>query len=84
MAEWKTFNNALHKTYVFETFEMALAFMQAGAIVIGKLNHHPEWTNIYNKVICKLTTHDSGNTITDLDYQLAALLDKEFERMMGN
>jgi 4a-hydroxytetrahydrobiopterin dehydratase len=80
---WKAFNNALHKTFVFDSFEQAIFFMQESAIGISKLNHHPEWTNVYNKVICKLTTHDKGNTITDLDNQLAVLLDTEFIRVKG-
>jgi 4a-hydroxytetrahydrobiopterin dehydratase len=43
------------------------------------LNHHPEWTNIYNKVMVTLRTHDAGNVVTDLDYKLAELLDRVYE-----
>lgn len=81
---WKAFNNALHKTYVFDSFETALLFMQESALGISKLNHHPEWTNIYNKVICKLTTHDAANTITALDHQLAVILDAVYEKLKNN
>jgi 4a-hydroxytetrahydrobiopterin dehydratase len=53
--------------------------MQEASIEISLLNHHPEWTNIYNKVQVKLTTHDAKNTITTKDNELAAILDLVFE-----
>jgi 4a-hydroxytetrahydrobiopterin dehydratase len=60
---------------VFTDFSEAIAWMVKAGYVIEKLNHHPEWTNIYNRVEVKLTTHDAGNTVTDLDRKLADLLD---------
>jgi 4a-hydroxytetrahydrobiopterin dehydratase len=76
MNNWTEENNALYKTFVFGNFTEALAWMVKAAFVIEKLNHHPEWTNVYNKVMVKLTTHDAGNTITEKDRKLAGLLDK--------
>lgn len=73
---WTEKDNALVKTFVFPTFEKAIAWMNEASKVISKLNHHPEWTNIYNRVIVKLTTHDCGNTITDKDRELAEALDQ--------
>ncbi|AMS25874.1 pterin-4-alpha-carbinolamine dehydratase [Bacteroidetes bacterium UKL13-3] len=75
MNNWKEENNALYKTFVFTDFSEAIAWMVKAGYVIEKLNHHPEWTNIYNRVEVKLNTHDAGNTVTDLDRKLADLLD---------
>lgn len=75
MNNWKEENNALHKTFKFSDFAAALAWMVKAGFVIEKLNHHPEWTNVYNRVTVKLTTHDAGNTVTDKDRKLAELLD---------
>lgn len=75
MNNWKEENNALHKTFVFTDFATAIAWMVKAGYFIEKLNHHPEWTNIYNRVEVKLTTHDAGNTVTDLDRKLADFLD---------
>ena len=52
-----------------------MAWMVKAAFAIEKLNHHPEWSNVYNKVSVSLTTHDAGNTITDKDRELAKALD---------
>ncbi|MES2559146.1 MAG: 4a-hydroxytetrahydrobiopterin dehydratase [Bacteroidota bacterium] len=75
MNNWKEENNALHKTFVFKNFAEAIAWMVKAGYAIEQLNHHPEWTNIYNRVMVKLTTHDAGNTVTDKDRQLAEILD---------
>jgi 4a-hydroxytetrahydrobiopterin dehydratase len=75
MNTWKEENNALHKTFVFKTFAEAMAWMVKAGYGIEKMNHHPEWTNVYNKIMVKLTTHDAGNTVTEKDRELAALLD---------
>ncbi|MCB0734252.1 MAG: 4a-hydroxytetrahydrobiopterin dehydratase [Flavobacteriales bacterium] len=72
---WEERENALHKTYTFKSFEEAIGFMKASAPEIEALNHHPEWTNVYNRVSCRLTTHDAGNTVTGKDHQLSQLLD---------
>lgn len=76
---WVEINNSLKKTYTFDSFLEAIAFMQDASKPIDALNHHPEWTNIYNKVIVTLRTHDAGNTVTDLDYKLAEILDRLYD-----
>jgi 4a-hydroxytetrahydrobiopterin dehydratase len=78
MQNWTEENNALLKTFVFASFEDAMAFMQNAATQISILNHHPEWCNVYNKVTVRLTTHDAGNTVTQKDHELAELLDSVF------
>lgn len=75
MEHWKVEENFLHKTFAFKNFETAIQFMHKASIEISRLNHHPEWTNIYNKVEVKLTTHDANHTVTAKDYELAKILD---------
>lgn len=70
--------HSLEKTYTFTDFPSALSWMVQCSFVIENLWHHPEWTNIYNKVHVKLTTHDAGDTVTDKDMQLSQLLDREY------
>ncbi len=80
---WKEEKDALHRTYEFKTFVAAIAFMVNAAMYIEQLDHHPEWTNVYNKVMVKLTTHDAGNTVTDKDHELSKVLDKVYEEVMS-
>lgn len=75
MYTWIEHNNALHKTFAFSSFPAAMEWMQKASLEIEELNHHPKWTNIYNKVIVELTTHDAGNIVTEKDWQLAQILD---------
>lgn len=73
---WEERDHQLVKTFVFKNFKDAINFMQMASNEIDKMDHHPEWTNIYNKVIVKLCTHSAGNTITSKDRELAITLDK--------
>jgi len=63
--------SALNGTFVFSNFVEAFAFMTSVALIAEKAGHHPEWTNVYNRVVIKLSTHDAGNTVTDKDHKLA-------------
>jgi 4a-hydroxytetrahydrobiopterin dehydratase len=72
---WVEIDQKLYKQFVFKDFTEALSWMLKAAFVIEKLNHHPEWSNVYNKVTVYLTTHDAGNTITQKDRDLAKALD---------
>ena len=67
--------DAITKRFVFDDFHRAFGFMATAAIVADKMNHHPEWTNIYNKVDVTLSTHDAGG-VTELDITLAEAMDK--------
>ena len=67
--------SAISKGFKFKTFRKAFAFMTEAAMVAEKMNHHPEWSNVYNSVEVTLTTHDAGG-LTELDLKLAAAMDK--------
>lgn len=68
---WKEINNSLQQSFEFKNFIEAFAFMTKVAFLAEKMNHHPEWKNVYNKVDITLTTHDAGNTVTEKDQKLA-------------
>jgi len=72
---WKFSDNGIEKTYEFEDFVQAFGFMSSAAILAEKHFHHPEWSNVYNKVNVRLTTHDEGG-LTDKDLELAEAFDK--------
>lgn len=72
---WTESDNTLYRQFVFRDFSEAFAFMTRVALVAEKMDHHPVWKNVYNTVEIWLCTHDAGNTITDKDRKLAALID---------
>lgn len=72
---WKETDNKLIRTFKFKDFVEAFGFMSKVAILAEKKNHHPNWSNVYNQVTIELTTHDTGNTVTDKDRELAAAID---------
>lgn len=73
---WEETDNKLRRTFTFTDFSEAFAFMARVALVAEKMDHHPEWTNVYNKVTIALSTHDAGGVVTDKDRKLAAAIDK--------
>ncbi len=80
MNNWTEINNELQKTFVFGSFMEAIQWMLKASAEIEQCNHHPTWTNTYNKVHVRLTTHDEGNTITQKDCELAKALDFLFDK----
>ena len=70
----------LVKNFVFKDFVSAWAFMSQVALLAEKMDHHPDWSNEYNRVTIRLNTHSEGNKITDKDRKLAALIDKVMTR----
>ena len=70
---WSVVNEKLHKEFQFDSFNQAFGFMTRAAMEIEKMNHHPEWFNVYNKLTIDLTTHDAGG-ITENDINLAKTL----------
>ncbi|MDQ2752528.1 MAG: 4a-hydroxytetrahydrobiopterin dehydratase [Bacteroidota bacterium] len=73
---WQETNNELQCSFVFTDFSEAFAFMTRVALAAESMNHHPNWSNVYNKVEIHLSTHDAGNTVTQKDRLLAAAIDK--------
>lgn len=73
---WKEENNKLKKTFEFDDFVKAFGFMSQVAIVAEKMQHHPNWSNVYNTVSFELNTHDAGDVVTEKDHKLAAEIDK--------
>ena len=73
---WKEENNQLKRSFKFTDFIEAFAFMTKVALVAEKMNHHPNWSNVYNKVDITLFTHDANDSVTDKDRKLAHEIDK--------
>jgi len=73
---WKEENNQLKRSFEFKDFVEAFAFMTKVAFAAEKMDHHPTWSNVYNKVEISLFTHDAGNSVTDKDVKLSKLIDK--------
>lgn len=72
---WQLKNDQLVSNFEFKNFSEAWAFMTRVAFLAEKMDHHPEWTNVYNKVEIRLSTHSAGNTVTERDRNLAAEID---------
>ena len=72
---WKEENNQLTRTFEFSNFIEAFAFMSKVALLAEKMDHHPSWSNVYNKVDISLSTHSEGNTVTEKDRKLAQEID---------
>jgi 4a-hydroxytetrahydrobiopterin dehydratase len=75
LAEWDLKNNKLYRHFVFESFVEAFGFMSQVALLAESMNHHPEWSNVYNRVDIFLTTHDAGG-ISALDFTLAEKINR--------
>ena len=73
---WKEDTDNLFRSFKFNNFIEAFGFMTQVALVAEKMNHHPEWRNVYNLVEIKLSTHDTGGTVTEKDRKLAAEIDR--------
>ncbi len=78
--KWVEKDNTLQRTFSFHDFVEAWAFMTEVAFHVEKLGHHPNWSNVWNTVEIKLTTHDAGNKVTAKDHELAAAIDKVFKK----
>lgn len=77
LAGWRLIDQgcAITKTFVFDDFTQAFAFMTRIADKAEDMNHHPDWTNVYNRVSVRLSTHDAGG-LTDKDFALALAMDE--------
>lgn len=72
---WTENNNQLYSKFQFKNFIEAFSFMTSVAFEAEKMDHHPLWTNVYNKVEVWLNTHDAGDIVTEKDRQLAGKID---------
>jgi len=79
---WKEENNKLKVSLEFKDFMEAFAFMTEVAMHAEKQNHHPEWSNVYNKVEITLSTHDAGDVITDKDHKLAKTISDIYKKYL--
>jgi 4a-hydroxytetrahydrobiopterin dehydratase len=78
LEDWDFYDNALHTDFEFDNFKDCMSAMNRIAFECEALNHHPEWTNIYNTLDIKLTTHDA-NGVTLLDFKLANIINQIVE-----
>jgi 4a-hydroxytetrahydrobiopterin dehydratase len=72
---WTEKDNKLSRTFTFKDFNEAFGFMTRVALVAEQMNHHPHWTNVWNRVEIHLSTHDAGDVVTVKDRQLAVAID---------
>lgn len=72
---WELNGDVITQTFKFADFTEAMAFMNSAAPVAEELQHHPEWTNVYNRVEVRLTTHDEGG-VTEKDFELAEAMQR--------
>lgn len=75
LSAWSVVNGKLQRTFIFRDFVDAFGFMTKVALAANAINHHPEFYNVWNKVVIELVTHDVGNAISDLDVMLAQTID---------
>lgn len=76
---WSHVEGALRRDFVFPAFPEAFGFMTTVALAAERMDHHPEWSNVWNRVSVALRTHDSGG-VTELDFRLAEVM----QRLMKN
>ena len=72
---WEEKNNTLYRKFQFKDFSQAFAFMTRVALEAEKKDHHPDWSNVYNTVEIRLSTHSAGDIVTDKDRKLAQKID---------
>lgn len=73
---WEEKGGKLYRKFEFKDFSQAFGFMARVALEAEKMDHHPEWKNVWNTVECWLSTHDAGDVITDKDRELARKIEK--------
>ncbi len=76
---WEYSNNFITKEFKFRSFIDAFAFMSAVALEAEKMDHHPDWTNVYNRVAVKLSTHSAGG-VTEKDIDLAKKMERVYSK----
>lgn len=79
LPSWEIAPDRIRRSFTFDNFAIAFGFMAELAVVAEKMDHHPEWSNVWNRVDVELTTHDAGG-ITELDIRLATSMDAAAKR----
>ena len=79
LPDWSFDGDSIKRDFKFNTFVEAFSFMTAIALAAEKIDHHPDWSNVYNKVSIHLNTHDAGG-ITKLDFDLAETINRTYAR----
>jgi len=80
LPDWSIVDQKLYREFEFKDFIQAFGFMAQAAIIAEKMNHHPEWSNVYKIVIVELTTHSKGR-ISSLDIELATQMNNIFKQL---
>lgn len=78
LQEWEYYDNAIHAEFEFENFKDCFSAMSRIAFECEALNHHPDWTNVYNNLSISLSTHDAGG-VTEKDFKLAQAIESIVE-----
>jgi 4a-hydroxytetrahydrobiopterin dehydratase len=73
---WQVKAGKLHKAFTFKSFAQAIGWMVTVAVIADKMDHHPEWSNVYNRVTVNLVTHELGDLIGTRDLELAARMEE--------
>lgn len=81
LPEWKLAGGKLHREYKFPDFGRAMNFFATSTPAIEKMDHHPEWSNVYDRVTVDLISHDAGG-ITELDFRLAGMLEEIAQKLI--
>jgi len=81
LKNWEESDHTLQATFKFDDFVQAFGFITQVAITAEKHNHHPNWSNVYNKVEFSLRTHDAGDVVTEKDWKLAKAINDIFDKM---
>ena len=76
LPDWTIKKGKLHKRFTFDSFSRAIGWMVSVAIHADKMDHHPEWSNVYNRVTVDLVTHDLGNVVSSWDVELARKMEQ--------
>src|SRR3989344_6145198 len=80
LAGWSYKDNSLQRDYEFVTFEVAIDFMVECKPLISAKNHHPKWTNVYNRLHVAYNNHDEGNVVTEICFEMAKILEDVYQR----
>lgn len=81
---WDKEDNCLKRSFEFRDFVEAFSFMMQVAFAAERVNHHPNWSNVWNRVDISLSTHEAGNQITDKDVELSKIIDTIAEKFTKN